>query len=180
VTFTTGLPSATRLHSYAQRVVSSVPVNQSIQGPCLELLPWPTLHRAHKTLSVYNLRTEKVLTSSDKTGREKEMKAKHATSGEGGGEAKWREIFKKSVPGEPSCSMRTNGQIKWHDEANSHFSRFCEHTWKRKVQFRTSQETQCVSVTNAKPLTLYGAIMANYCQDHTGHMWIKRKCLMLT
>jgi len=33
----------------------------------------------------------------------------------------------KSVQWDPSCPMRTDGQTDGHDEANSRFSKFCEH-----------------------------------------------------
>ena len=38
------------------------------------------------------------------------------------------QVSSKSVKRKPSCSMRTDG----HDEANSHFSQFCERAYKRK------------------------------------------------
>jgi len=37
-------------------------------------------------------------------------------------------IPRKSVQREPCCTMRAEGQIDRHDEANSRFSQFCEST----------------------------------------------------
>jgi len=37
------------------------------------------------------------------------------------------QISWKSVQGDPSCTMRADGQRDGHDEANSCFSKFWEH-----------------------------------------------------
>jgi hypothetical protein len=40
--------------------------------------------------------------------------------------------------GEPSCSMRTDGQMDMHDEANSQFSKFCERATKKSLSYPQS------------------------------------------